>query len=135
MFEQDELNPPDREFEAALKSLTPKAARIDPVAAAFSAGQRSALREVRGWRIATAVMAIVGAGSWVLPAEQNFFGDKRAAVIVAHSPEMRGVSEQSMINLQKVVWEKGVEGLTPVQLAPTKSIHIDEIISTKKGKS
>ena len=40
-----------------------------------------------------------------------------------------------MIMLQKVVWEKGVDGLTPVQLAPTKGMHIDEIISTHKGES
>ena len=40
-----------------------------------------------------------------------------------------------MVMLQKAVWEKGVDGLTPVQLAPTKVMHIDEINSTHKGES
>ena len=62
MSDQDELNPAERELEAALKSLTPRAARLDPVAAAYSAGQRSARREVRGWRVATAAMALVALG-------------------------------------------------------------------------
>ena len=56
-------------------------------------------------------------------------------VAVAVSPEMGPVSEQSMVMLRKAVWEKGVDGLAPVQLAPTKAIHIDEIISTHKGES
>ena len=59
----------------------------------------------------------------------------RVPAVVAVSPEMRPVSEQSMAMLQKAVWEKGVDGLVPVQLAPTKVIHIDEINSTHKGKS
>ena len=56
-------------------------------------------------------------------------------VVVAVSPEMRPVSEQSMVMLRKTVWEKGVDGLAPVQLAPTKVMHIDEINSTHKGES
>ena len=59
----------------------------------------------------------------------------RVPVVVAVSPEMRPVSEQSMVMLQKAVWEKGVDGLAPVQLAPTKVMHIDEINSTHKGES
>jgi hypothetical protein len=137
MSDQDELNPAERELEAALKSLTPRAARLDPVAAAYSAGQRSARREVRRWRVATAAMALLGAGTLLLPMGQNLLTEKqvRVPVVVAVSPEMRPVSEQSMVMLQKTVWEKGVDGLTPVQLAPTKVMHIDEVNSTHKGES
>jgi hypothetical protein len=135
MFEQSELNPADRELEASLKSLTPKAAHIDPVAAAYCAGQRSARREIRRWRIAAAVIALVGAGSWVVPVGQRSMGGNHAADIVVHPPEIRALPEQSMINLQRVVWEKGVDGLAPVQPAPTKGIRFDEVISTQKGKS
>ena len=56
-------------------------------------------------------------------------------IVVAVSPEMRPVSEQSIVMLQKAVWEKGVDGLAPVQPAPIKVMHIDEINSTNKGKS
>jgi hypothetical protein len=122
-------------LEAALKSLTPKAARIDPVTAAYSAGQRSASRELLRWRFAAAAMAVISIGSWVLPAGQNVVGNKNAAVVVAIAPEAPAVPEQSVISLQRVVWEKGVESLTPVQPAPIKDIRIDEIISTQKGKS
>ena len=137
MSDQDELNPAERELEAALKSLTPTATRLDPVAAAYCAGQRSARREVRRWRVATAAVALLGAGTWLLPMGQNFSGEKQVLIPVtaALSPEMRPVPDQSMIVLRKVVWEKGVDGLTPVQLAPTKVMHIDEISSTHKGES
>jgi hypothetical protein len=137
MSDQDELNPGERELESALKSLTPRASRLDPVAAAYTAGQRSARREVRRWRVATAAIALVGVATWLLPAGQ--IGTNRmhlvAPVGVAASPEMAPVSEQSMVMLQKTVWEKGVDGLTPVQLAPTQVMHIDEINSTHKGES
>jgi hypothetical protein len=137
MSEQDELNPAERELEAALKSLTPRATRLDPVAAAYSAGQLSARREVRRWRVATAAMALVGAGAWLFPVGQNLLGERQVSVpvVVAVSPEIRPVSEQSIVMLQKAVWEKGVDGLAPVQPAPIKVMHIDEINSTNKGKS
>ena len=82
-------------------------------------------------------MALLGAGTWLFPVGQSLWGGKqvRVPVVVAVSPEMRPVSEQSMVMLQRAVWEKGVDGLAPVQLAPTKVIRIDEINSTHKGKS
>jgi hypothetical protein len=137
MSDQDELNPAERELEAALRLLTPTATRLDPIAAAYSAGQRSARSEVRRWRVATATVALLGAGTWLLPAGRNLSGEKQVymAVVAAVSPEMRPVPDQSMIVLRKIVWEKGVDGLAPVQLAPTKAMHINEIIRTHKGDS
>jgi hypothetical protein len=137
MSDQDELNPAERELEASLKSLTPRATRLDPVAAAYSAGQRSARREVRHWRVATAAMALIGAGSWLMPAGLSLLAERRMRVAetVATAPELRPVPEQSMAMLRKTVWEKGVDGLSPVQLAPVKVIHIEEIIPTHKGES
>ena len=137
MSEQDELNPVERELEAAFKSLTPKAARLDPIAAAYDAGQLSARRQVRRWRVATAAMAILGAGTWLLPVAQSSLAEKevRGPVVAAAPAEARPVSQQSMIMLQRVVWEKGMEGLTPVQLAPVEAVHINEITPTHKGES
>jgi hypothetical protein len=137
MSDQVELNPAERELEGALKSLAPRAARLNPVAAAYSAGQLSARREVQRWRVATVGMALLGAVTWLLPVGQSLLGEKQVGgpVAVAVSAERRPVSEQSMVMLQKAVWEKGVDGLIPVQLAPTKVIHIEEINSTHKGES
>ena len=70
MSDQDELNTADRELEVALKSLTPKASRLDPVAAAYSAGQRSAQRQTHRWKLATAAIVVLGAGSWLTPTMQ-----------------------------------------------------------------
>ena len=137
MSDQDELNPADRELEAALKSLTPRATRLDPVAAAYSAGQRSARSEVRRWRAVAAAAILVGAGTWLVPATQNWVdgGQRQYPALLAATPEIPPVPEQSMAMLRKTVWEKGVDGLTPVQLSPTKAIHIDEVLSKDKGKS
>src|SRR5262245_61787134 len=135
MSDQDELNPADRELEAALKSLTPRATRLDPVAAAYSAGQRSARSEVRRWRSVAAVAILVGAGTWLSPVTQNWLdgGQRQYPELLATTPDIRPVSEQSMAMLRKTVWEKGVDGLTPVQLSPAKAIHIDEVLSKDKG--
>jgi hypothetical protein len=136
MSDQDKLNLAERELEAALKSLTPLPTRLDPVAAAYCAGQRSARREVQRWRFATAAVALLGAGTWLLPVGQDLSAEKQVPVrVVALSPEVRPVPDQSMIVLRKIVWEKGVDSLTPVQLAPTKAMHINEIIPTHKGES
>jgi hypothetical protein len=137
MSDQNELNPAERELESALKSLMPTGARLNPVAAAYSAGQRSARRDVRRWRTATAAMALVGASGWLLPVGQDLLAGKqtRFPATIVTVTDTQAVPEQSMIMLQKVVWEKGVDGLAPVQLAPTKAIHANEIISTDKGES
>jgi hypothetical protein len=40
-----------------------------------------------------------------------------------------------MAMLRKAIWEKGVDGMSPVQLAPTQAIDVEEINSTYRGKS
>jgi hypothetical protein len=137
MSDQDELNPAELEFEAALKSLSPAATRLDPVSAAYEAGRRSVRSQVRVWQAAAAVLTLVGAGSWLLPSGQQLVAVEKVRVptVVAVSRESAPISEQSMMMLQKAIWEKGVDGMSPVQLAPTKVIHVDEIISTYRGES
>jgi hypothetical protein len=57
------------EFEKALKTLTPAAARVDSARVLFQAGQVSAARRTRRWQLATVVFALltfmVGA-AWAL---------------------------------------------------------------------
>src|SRR5205823_8945410 len=63
--EPDDLNPADRELEQALKSLLPTSASIDPIAAAFSAGRRSATIPLRTWQSAAAAMLLIAAAAWM----------------------------------------------------------------------
>ena len=137
MSDQDELNPVEQELEAALKSLSPVATRLDPVSAAYEAGRRSVRSQVRVWRVAAAALALVGAGSWLLPSGQQplVVENVRVPEVVAASRASAPISEQSMVMLRKAIWEKGVDGMSPVQLAPTKVIHVDEINSTYRGES
>ena len=137
MSDQDELNPAERELEAALKSLSPVATRLDPVSAAYEAGRRSVQSQVRVWRAAAAALALVGAGSWLFPNGQNQVAVQQVQVptVVTVSRESAPMSEQSMVMLRKAIWEKGVDGMSPVQLAPAKVIHVDEINQTNRGES
>jgi hypothetical protein len=64
--EETNLTPADRELEAALKSLAPsRSTRVNPVDAAFTAGGRSARRQLRVWQSATAALMLVAIGSWL----------------------------------------------------------------------
>jgi hypothetical protein len=137
MSDQDELNPSELELETALKSLSPVATRLDPVLAAYEAGRRSVRGQVRVWQAAAAVLTLVGAGSWLLPTGQQLVAVEkvRAPTVVAVSRESAPMSEQSMVMLRKAIWEKGVDGMSPVQLAPTKVMHVEEINSTYRGES
>ena len=63
----DELSPEDREMEAALRSLAPASAEIDPVAAAFEGGRRSARRQLRLWQSAAITLLVVSTAAWLLP--------------------------------------------------------------------
>jgi hypothetical protein len=67
MPDEDRLNPAERELEAALRSLRPVPAQIDPVAAALAAGGRAARRRRRRWEAAAAAAVILAAGgAWLL---------------------------------------------------------------------
>src|SRR5262249_21993681 len=108
MSEQDELNPAERELEAAMKSLRPVMTRLDPVSAAYEAGRRSCRSEVRVWRAAAAALALVGAGVWLLPGAQRLVAVKQMQVppVIAISRESAPIAEQSMAMLRKAIWEK-----------------------------
>src|SRR5688572_10223984 len=89
----ENLTPAERELEAALTSLTPAAAQIDPVAAAFDAGGRAARRQVRVWRSATAAMLLIAVGGWLMPLGraphhpgETIVATSPAPVVVASSP-------------------------------------------------
>ena len=137
MSDQDALNPAELELEAALKSLSPVATRLDSMSAAYEAGRRSMRSQVRVWQAAAAVLTFVGAGLSLVPREGQLVAVEKGRVptVVVVSRESAPMSEQSMVMLRKAIWEKGVDGMSPVQLAPTKVIHVDDINSTYRGES
>ena len=131
---QDELNSADRELEAALKSLAPAAARIDPVAAAFAAGQRSGRRQLRVWQAAAAALLLVGAGAWLVPAAHQPAsprGVPDSAVALHDAIPTRVTTDQSLILLRAAVAEHGLDALPRVELPATEPMWVGGAINTR----
>ncbi len=131
-----ELNLSDQEFEAALRSLSPRAIRLDPAEAAFQAGQRSVRAQLRRWRAATGTLLLFAVGSWLLPKQPSSVRDTRNRVLAATtaSRQAEPISDQSMIKLQNAMWESGVDGLSPVSLAPVKLLNIQANNPSEAGE-
>jgi hypothetical protein len=132
------LNPAQREVEGALRSLAPASARVDPVAAAFDAGRRSTARQVQLWQSATVVLLLVGAGSWFIPAGRRGAGlptpevPGSVAVIPAHLPAAQAapvqpLPDESLLMLQQLVRDKGVDGLPAPRLPAVRPVRADEL--------
>src|SRR4051794_8269706 len=102
-------------FEQSLRGMSPAAVRLDPIAAAFAAGQGSMRRRLRLWQSTAAAAAILllGAGSWSIHVQRNVPIAPSTVLAVAPltSPPSATLSEQSLIMLQQSVREKGIEGL------------------------
>jgi hypothetical protein len=131
--EQDNLSPADRELEAALKSLAPShASRIDPVAAAFTAGSRAAQRQIRMWQSAVAAVLIVSIGSWLFPLDRDRTAPATAPerVVMSSStpaPPPNALARQSVVMLQHAMREKGVDGLPATELPTVRNLRISEL--------
>lgn len=127
MREEHDLTPAQRELEMALKSVMPAGARVDPVAAAFAAGRRSAGRNVRLWRSATALLVLALAGSWLLPARRDGFDRatyRPGQTVVSAQPSPAGpFSDQSLLILEATVREKGVDGMPVTHLPAVREMH------------
>ena len=131
--EQDNLTSADREFEAALKSLAPsRASRIDPIAAAFSAGSRAVRRQIRYWQSAVAAVLIIAVGSWLIPFDRARRAPSTVterAVIVASNPALPNApARQSVVMLQHVMVEKGVDGLPATELPTVGNLSVSDLL-------
>jgi hypothetical protein len=126
MQEQDGLTPGERELELAMKSLSPIAARIDPIAAAFAAGRRSGHKHIYLWRATAVLMLLVGAGSWLAPARRN-------VVVQPHEFSEPAVALQpppaaeSLQVLQRTVLEKGLDGLPAENIPAVRVLRAEDI--------
>jgi len=99
-------------FERLLKSVPPTAVRIDPVAAAFVAGQRSTRGQIRIWQSVAAVMLFFGVGGVLLSnTDRNPGIAPSPALAVVQNSAPGPICAQSLIMLQHSVREKGIDGL------------------------
>jgi hypothetical protein len=118
MQEPNGLSPAQRELEAALRSLAPAPAHVDPLAAAFAAGQRSTRRQVRFWQGAATVIAVLGASLWLggPPRDSVIREHDPSRPMIAAPPPPRPLSDQSVASLQQAVRTHGLDGLPSVSL-------------------
>jgi hypothetical protein len=126
----ESMNDADRDLELALRTLSPSrsstATIVDPIAAAFAAGQRSSRRALRLWQSATAAAVVIAGGVLltspsIRPAFPVVPSDSR--VVVATSPPpiepSAAPSDQSLIMLWQAVRERGVDRLPVSRFAPS----------------
>lgn len=119
MRERERLNSVQRELEAALASVVPAAAHVDPIAAAFDAGHKSGRRQVRFWRAAAAMVLAIGLGIRLIPLGRDPVApthDQPGTNVAFRASDTANLPEQSLLMLEKAVKEKGVDGLPAAHL-------------------
>jgi hypothetical protein len=122
--EPNGLSPAQRELEEALRTLAPSAARVDAVAAAFTAGRNSAHRQIRTWQAAAILLLAVGTSAWLLPHRpggpilpRNTTDSSVLVVRSQPSPASAPApAPQSLLMLQRTLVQEGVDGLPATQL-------------------
>ena len=133
--EQNNLTPGDREFESALKSLSPlRSSNISPIDAAYAAGSRSGRRQLRLWQSAAAALLLVAVGGWLAP-----FGARTSAppriiatapdptnvvMIASTAPTAAPLPAHSLLMLQQAVRERGSDGLPRTELPIIRNLRV-----------
>jgi hypothetical protein len=130
MSHEDNLNPADREFEDALRSLSPKTARVDPIAAAFRAGERSARRTTRVWQSLAAIVVLALVGSWLIPS----FDRPRTAphfLVQLQSPDsaavVPAVDAHSVLAMQEAIRDRGLSGLPRAEIPTVRAFDAEDM--------
>jgi hypothetical protein len=146
MQEQDGLNPEELELERALRSLSPAGAKLNPIAAAFEAGQQFRQRQTRAWSAAFVALLLASSLSllWMhqsviserqqisvsnvtarAQAQQRAESAPRLAVIstmpgertlITSSPMYAPPVLPSLIFLQRTVEKDGLDGMPKTSL-------------------
>jgi hypothetical protein len=120
--EPTDLTPAQRELERALRSLPAAHAPLDPVAAAFTAGRRSAERPLRLWRSAAALLLLTTIAPHALRTPPSTPGRGEGGYATVAPPRILQVatpatpSPHSLLMLQKSLHEHGIDGLPPSHL-------------------
>jgi hypothetical protein len=118
----------DGELEAALQSLRPVAVAVDPLAAAFAAGRRSAQGGVRLWRALACAAALAAlAAGWPLASHQSM-PVAPTQVVLTQAPHVEhhrdpwpgfainpAAPESNVLRLQQAIFNNGPDALPPVR--------------------
>jgi hypothetical protein len=129
MQEPNGLNDEQRELELALRSLPPATARIDPIAAAFTAGRKSSRRQLRLWRSAATLILLIAVGSRLITTARNSAvapSDISDTTVAIHTPPAPP-APQSLQVLQETVREKGLDGLPSADIPSVQIISIGNL--------
>jgi hypothetical protein len=129
MQEPNGLNPEQLELESALRSLSPAAARIDPITAAFTAGRRSSRRQLHLWRSAAVLVVLAAVGSRLIPTSRNSVVSPsvRSNETVAIQSPPEAPAPQSVRVLQETMREKGPDGLPSANVPSVQIISIGNL--------
>jgi hypothetical protein len=128
MSQNDELNPADEEVAEALRSLVPAAVRIDPVAAAFAAGRRSANGQLVRWRALAATLLVAGTAAWLWPAGEYRAGAHRRQPTIAaqFSGSWSNAHSQSLAALQHSLVRNGIQSMPTTNIPAAGSIRVGD---------
>ena len=130
--EPNGLSPAQRELEEALRTLAPAPANVDAIAAAFTAGRNSAHRQVRVWQAAALLLLAIGSSAWLLPHRSTGSVQPRDAgrsMLVARSqPAPAPPPAQSLLMLQRAIWQQGLDGLPATQLPATEPTPLKDTL-------
>jgi hypothetical protein len=126
MQEQDPLNPPQRELEAALKSLSPAPARVDAINAAFAAGHRSALRRARLVHSAVAAALLIAATAWLSTSPPDHPAATHPIAVATSS--VPAPADQSMIILRRAVLQNGLDQLPEALIPAVRPLHVNDVL-------
>jgi ferric-dicitrate binding protein FerR (iron transport regulator) len=99
----------DDEFSRDLKSLIPQSAGIDPIAAAFAAGKRSARRQIRGWQVSCLIAVLGAAMLWT--GRSAPVQSQPTMAIVATAESRPPLSDASAIMMEQAALANGTDAL------------------------
>jgi hypothetical protein len=118
MSHEDNLNPADRELEDALRSLSPMTSRVDPIAAAFAAGLKSARHKIHVWRSVAAIVTIALIGSWTIPPQHHSMPANQFVEMPTSNPPqvVTAVDARSVMVLQEAVRDRGMGALPKAEV-------------------
>lgn len=130
MLEHDSIDPADRELESTLRSLAPTSRSVNPIAAAFAAGERAGYRSIRRWQSATALVLLLGIAAQWRPSRSAIdpsprYGSGTLAVNPSSGPA-QALSDQSVFMLQRSFGASGAEALPTIRLAPIRSLNAND---------
>jgi hypothetical protein len=124
MLEEDDLSG----FESSLRTLRPRAGQVDPIAAAFAAGQRTRERSRRRWQCGAAVALVLGLAAHLPRLARTGQPGSPQPLVGSSGFVAPAQSEQSLQFLQQTVQDRGVDALPMVRLPPLQAVRAHDIL-------